>query len=70
MTKLLADSMFKFICLIVQLISIQISLEFVSEATIDNKSVSMQVSTWRWTVDKPLPESRSKVTHIGVIRPE
>ena len=37
-------------------ISIQISLKFVPEGPIDNKSALVQVMAWRWTSDKPLPE--------------
>ena len=38
-------------------ISIQISLKFVPKGLINNKSALIQVKAWRWTGDKPLPES-------------
>ena len=37
-------------------ILILISLKFVPEGTIDNKSVLVQVMAWRLTGDKPLAE--------------
>ena len=37
-------------------ILVQISLKFVPEGSIDNKSVLVQVMTWRRTGDKPLSE--------------
>ena len=38
-------------------IPIQISLKFVPKSPIDNKPALVQVMAWRWTEDKPLPES-------------
>ena len=54
---ILADDIFK--CIFVNeniRISIQISLESVPNDLIDNKSALVQVTAWRWTGDKPLPE--------------
>ena len=37
-------------------ILIKISLKFVAKGSIDKKSELVQVMTWCWTGDKPLPE--------------
>ena len=37
------------------LISIKISLNFVSKGPIDKKSLLVQIMAWRWPGDKPLP---------------
>ena len=55
----LADSIFK--CTFMDkkfCILIQISLKFIPKGRIDNKSALAQVMAWRWTGDKPLPQSR------------
>ena len=36
--------------------AITISLKFVPDGPIDNKSALLQVMAWHWTGDKPLPE--------------
>ena len=38
-------------------ILIQISLKFVPEGPIDNKTALAQVMAWHWAGDKPLPEA-------------
>ena len=50
MAAILADDIFI-------IISIQISLKFVPNGPIDNKSALVQVMAWRRTGDKPLPEA-------------
>ena len=53
----LADDIFKCIFLNENVsILIQISLKFVPECPIDNKSALVQVMAWRRTGDKPLSE--------------
>ena len=57
MAAILADDIFKCIFLNENVrISIKISLKFVPEGPIDNKSALVQVMAWRRTGDKPLPE--------------
>ena len=57
MAAILADGIFKrfFVNKNVR-IFIQISLKFVPNGPIDNKSALVQVMAWRRTGDKPLPE--------------
>ena len=38
-------------------IPIPISLKFVPKSPTDNKAALVQVMAWRWTGDKPLPET-------------
>ena len=58
MAAILADDIFKCIFLNENVrISIQISLKFVPKGSIDNKSALVQVTAWRRTGDKPLPEA-------------
>ena len=35
---------------------LRISLEFIPKGPINNKSAFVQVKTWRWAGEKPLPE--------------
>ena len=57
MAAILADDIFKRIFLNENVsILIQISLKFVPECPIDNKSALVQVMAWRRTGDKPLSE--------------
>ena len=52
-----ADNIFKHIFLNENIrIAIQISLKFVPEGPVDNKSALVQVMAWRRTGDKPLSE--------------
>ena len=58
-----ADDIFK--CIFINekfCISIQILQKFVPNGPINNKSALVQVMTWRWTGDKPLPETM--LTHF------
>ena len=58
MAAILADNIFKRIFLNENVrISIQISLKFVPNGTIDNKSALVQVMAWRLLGAKPLPEA-------------
>ena len=58
MATILSDNIFKRIFLNENIkISIQISLKFVPNGPIDNKSALVQVMAWRQTGDKPLPEA-------------
>ena len=58
MAAILADDIFKHIFLNENFrISIQFSLKFVPEGSIDNKPALVQVMPWRRTGDKPLPEA-------------
>ena len=57
MAAILADDIFKSIFLNENnRILIQISLKFASRSPIDNKPALVQVTAWRRTGDKPLPE--------------
>ena len=57
MATIVADSFFKCIFLNENdRIPIQISLKFVPRSPINNKPTLVQVMTWRWTGDKPLPQ--------------
>ena len=57
MAAILTDDIFKHIFFNENVrISIQISLKFVPNGPIDNKSALVQVIAWRRTGDKPLPE--------------
>ena len=60
MADILANVIFKWIFLNENdRIPIQISLKFVPGSSIDNnmnKQASVQVTAWRWTGDKSLPE--------------
>ena len=58
MATILSDNIFKRIFLNENIkISIQISLKFVPNGPIDNKSALVLVMAWRQTGDKPLPEA-------------
>ena len=57
MAAILADDIFKCIFFNENVrISIRISLKFVPNGPIDNKSALVWVMAWRRTGDKPLPE--------------
>ena len=56
MAAILADDIFNFLNENFR-ISIQISLKFVPNGSIDNTSASVQVVAWRRSGDKPLPEA-------------
>ena len=57
MDAILADDIFKCICLNENYrIPTQISLKFVPRSQIDIKPALVQVTAWRRTDDKPLPE--------------
>ena len=58
MAAILADDIFK--CILLNenaIISIQISLKFVPEGSIDNKPALVLVMAWRRTGDKPLSDA-------------
>ena len=58
MAAIVADDIFK--CILLNenvIISIQISLKFVPEGSIDNKPALVLVMAWRRTGDKPLSDA-------------
>ena len=57
MATILADGIFRWTFLNENgRIQIQISLKFVTMSPFNNKPALVQVMTWHWTGDKPLPE--------------
>ena len=69
----IADDTFKRIFLNETIIiSIKISLKFVSKGPIENIPALLQIMTWRRPCEKPLPEPMtiSLLTHICVTRPQ
>ena len=58
MAAILADDIFK--CIFLDdnnRIMIQILLKFLPRSPFGNKAALVQLMAWRWTGDKPLPES-------------
>ena len=53
-----AEDIFKRIFMYAKsVISILSSLKFVSKGPVDNKAALVQVMSWRWTGDRPLPQT-------------